>query len=124
LGDPVEGWAVWAGRELMVDKPEQQPPDREEAKTPDFKWVGYENLLIQFSNAFAANFVQNEFVITFGTFTPLILSRPLTPEEIGEIKTLDIHCFCRIGLTADRVVELIGVLQQALKQYTEAEIKN
>ena len=72
-----------------------------------------------FSNHFLAQHQPNEFVLTFGQVTgPPVVG---TPEQIREqardLGRVPIQTVARTGLTRDRVVELIGILEATLKEH-------
>jgi hypothetical protein len=83
------------------------------------QWQEFEDTPIFFSNHFLIQHQPNEFVLTLGQVTgPPVLG---TPEQIRAQATtlghVPIHTLARAGLTRDRMVELIGVLQAALEEH-------
>jgi hypothetical protein len=83
------------------------------------QWVDFEETPIVFSNHFLAQHQLDEFVLTFGQVTgPPVVG---TPEQMRE-QTLDfdhvpIQTVARAGLTRHRMVELIELLQAALREH-------
>lgn len=88
-------------------------------------WVGVDEAPITLVNQFLGQFQQDEFILTFGQFAPPALLG--TPEERLEearsISFVSIKVLARFGLTRARVEELIGVLEQTLKNYDETQTK-
>jgi hypothetical protein len=83
------------------------------------EWIDFEETPILFANHFLIQHQPNEFVITAGQTTgPPVVG---TPEQIREqargFSRVEIHTLARIGLTRDRLVELIGLLQATLQEH-------
>jgi hypothetical protein len=83
------------------------------------QWIDFDQTPILFSNHFLAQHQPNEFVLTFGQVTvPPVVG---TPEQIREqargLTRVPIQTLCRAGLTRDRLVELIGILQATLEEH-------
>lgn len=100
----------------------------EENKTPGTvqirgQWVGVEDAVALVSNAFAVQCVKGEFFLTFGVMTPPIIAGPLTQEDADKL-TMQVKPVARIGMSAERVIELIGLLQGQLRAYTQTELKS
>jgi hypothetical protein len=87
------------------------------------EWSGAEDLAVLFSNVFAVQCIKSEFVITFGVATPPIVNGTLTQEEANQL-VMKLKPVVRIGVTPERMVELIGVLQNQLRAYTHTEFKS
>ena len=87
--------------------------------TLEGKWVDVDKVPVYFTNAFAAQHTQNEFILTFGAASAPIITRPLTIAEIQEMGFIPIRASVRLGLTPDRLLELIAVLQAELKRYND-----
>ena len=85
--------------------------------------MGVEDIAALFSNVFAIVVVRSEFVLTFGIATPPIMQGPLTQDEDNEI-VMKLKPVVRIGMSPQRVVELIGLLQSQLRAYTQMEVEN
>jgi hypothetical protein len=102
--------------------------DSEEPKHPDMvqiraEWVGADDLAVIFSNVFAVQNIKSEFVLTFGVGVPPIVTGPLTQEQANQI-TMKLKPVVRIGITPERLVELIGALQSQLRAYSQMELKS
>lgn len=65
--------------------------------------------------------IDNEFVLNFGYMTPPVLLRPPTQEELASIDHIPIKTIVRLGMTPDRMLELIMMLQEIYREY-QAEI--
>ena len=83
------------------------------------QWTEFEDTPIFFANHFLVQHHPNEFVLTLGQVTgPPVVG---TPEQVRaqarDIGHVPIHTLARTGLTRDRVVELIGVLQATLDEH-------
>lgn len=65
--------------------------------------------------------IANEFVLNFGYMTPPALLRPPTQEELASIDHIPIKTIVRLGMTPDRMLELIMMLQESYREY-QAEI--
>ncbi len=83
------------------------------------QWVDFEETPILFSNHFLAQHQPNEFILTFGQVTgPPVVG---TPEQIREqargFSHVPIQTVTRAGLTRDRMVELIELLQATLREH-------
>ena len=82
------------------------------------QWIEFERRR-SLSNQFLAQHQPNEFVLTFGQVTgPTVVG---TPEQIREqargLSRVPIQTLSRTGLTRDRLVGLIGILQPALEEH-------
>lgn len=88
-------------------------------KTVELKWVGIEDMPIYFCNQFAIQHVQNEFVLTLGSTTGPFILRPLTKEEADALTSVAVKPVIRIGMTPDRLMELIGILEVNLRKYQQ-----
>lgn len=83
------------------------------------QWTDFEETPILFSNHFLAQHQPNEFILTFGQVTgPPVVG---TPEQIRVqsrgLSHVPIQTVARTGLTRDRLVELIEVLQATLREH-------
>ena len=81
--------------------------------------TGLEDVPILFSNQFYGQFHQTEFIITFCQIQPPLLVG--TQEEVRQqaehISAVPARVVARIGLTTQRMTELIRVLQENLQNY-------
>jgi hypothetical protein len=81
------------------------------------RWVENVDTPIHFSNAFAVSPVSNEFILTFGCAIPPVVTPDMTPAEVAKLK-MPIKPLVRIGMTPERVIELIQLLQAQLNAYS------
>jgi hypothetical protein len=72
-------------------------------------------------NVFAIQQTPHEFVITLGYASMPIFPTDPTPEQIAELKQIPAKVISRISLSPGRMVELMQVVQQALKQFQDAQ---
>jgi hypothetical protein len=86
-------------------------------KNVPLKWSGIEEEPIYFCNAFLLQNIQNEFVLTLGYANPPTFLNPPTQTEIDAIDSVDARPVMRVGLTPDRLIELIGILEINLRNY-------
>jgi hypothetical protein len=82
------------------------------------EWIDFDDLPILLANHFLVQHQRNEFVLTLGQVTgpPLVG----TPDEIRQhaaTTRVPIHTLARVGLTRERLVELIAVLQATLDEH-------
>jgi hypothetical protein len=87
-------------------------------------WVGVEEVPTQTSNQFLGQFTgPDEFILTFGHLVPPALLG--TPEErleqARQLSYIPIRVISRVGLTRSRVEELVGVLQETLRNFDRRE---
>ena len=83
------------------------------------QWIDFEETPILFSNYFLAQHQPNEFILSFGQVTgPPVVG---TPDQIRDqargLSHVPIQTVARTGLTRDRLVELIGILQETLRDH-------
>ena len=83
------------------------------------QWTDFEETPILFSNHFLVQHQLNEFILSFGQVTgPPVVG---TPDQIRDqargISHVPIQTVARTGLTRDRLVELIGILQETLREH-------
>jgi hypothetical protein len=88
----------------------------QEDRTVPAKWTEVENVPIQFTNQMLIQHVQNEFILTFGYATPPALLNP-TQEEMEAIEFIPVMPIVRLGMTPQRLLELINVLQTNYRTY-------
>lgn len=87
-------------------------------------WVGAEDLPVQFLNQFIGVVQPNEIFLMLGSLMP----PPIMGETVEERKAqaervpfVPIKPIVRLGLTPERLKELIGVLQQTMDNYEEQQ---
>lgn len=75
--------------------------------------TGAEEVPIVFANVGIVQHQQNEFVLTFAQYSPpLALGSPDDQrEQVRAMPFLPVKVVARIGMAADRMAELIGVMQ-------------
>ena len=83
------------------------------------QWIDFEETPILFSNHFLAQHQPNEFVLTFGQVTgpPVVGTPEQTREQARGVSRVPIQTVARTGLTRDRLVELIEILQVTLREH-------
>ena len=83
------------------------------------EWVDFEDTAILFANHFLVQHQPNEFVISVGQLSGVPVAG--TPEQVRdqarEFHRVPIATLARLGLTRDRVIELIGLLEATLKEH-------
>ena len=82
-------------------------------------WVGLESEPIHFSNQALIQHHQNEFVLSFGHATSPPFLEPPTQAEVDSMGPIPIIPIVRLGMTPDRVLELIAALQMNYRGYQE-----
>ena len=84
--------------------------------------TGLDDVPILFSNQFYIQFHQTEFILTFCQIQPPLLLG--TPEEVAvqaeRITSVPARVVARIGLTPQRMTELVRILQENLQKYETA----
>ncbi len=75
--------------------------------------VGAEDVPIMFSNLVVAQHEQREFILTFAQYTPpFAFGRPdEAQEQVQRMPYLPVKVVARIGMTPERLMQLIQVLQ-------------
>jgi hypothetical protein len=86
------------------------------------QWMDFHETPILFANHFLVQHQPDEFVLTLGQVTgPPVIG---TPEEIREqargLHHVPIATIARVGLTRQRVTELIALLQSSLEEHDRA----
>lgn len=82
------------------------------------KWVEVENSPIHFTNQMLVQHIDNEFVLTFGYMTPPAFLSPPSEEDLEAIDySIPIKPIVRVGMTPDRMLELIKALQENYRNY-------
>ena len=81
--------------------------------------VGADDVPIVLANQFIIQHQQQEFIITFGQVAPPYLfgTDEERREQAKNLSYVPIKIVGRFGLTRDRMVELIGVLQENLATF-------
>jgi hypothetical protein len=82
------------------------------------KWLEDNSIPIHFCNAFSVSPIKNEFILTFACAIPPVIDQGMKPEDLAKL-TVNVKPLVRIGMTPDRVIELIGLLQSQLKNYSQ-----
>lgn len=95
------------------------PGNEEEFVEVPLVIVGAEDTPIYFANLFVVQHEQKEFIITFGQYSPpLLLGAPEEKQEAARrMPHVPIKVVARVGLTPERMVELIEVLQTNFRKY-------
>ncbi len=98
---------------------EGQPPQAQEVP---LSWIDYDETPILFANQFLAQFQAQEFVIALGQATapPLIGTAEQIERQAREIEFVPVRTLARIGLTRNRLIELIQALQANLDNHDRA----
>ena len=84
-----------------------------------FKWDDLDSMPIMFTNQMLIQHVQNEFVLSFGYMTPPPFLKPPTVDELQAIDHVPVRPIIRLGMTPDRLLELIKLLQANYRGYQE-----
>ena len=81
--------------------------------------VGAEDVPIMFSNVLLSQHLQNEFILTFGQYAPppTLGSPEEQLEQVRNMPYVPVKVVARIGLTPDRLLELIQVLDTNYKAW-------
>ncbi len=94
-------------------------------------WTGLENLPISFVNQFAVQHDArtNEFYLSVGAVSPPLImgsdaDRTATAAKLKERGTIPVHPVARLGLTPERVLELIKALQTNYRTYQEVQARS
>lgn len=82
---------------------------------------GLEDVPILFSNQFYVQHHQTEFIITFCQIQPPLLVGPaeVIRQQAAHITSVPARVVARIGLTVQRMTELVRVLQENLQNYEQ-----
>ena len=83
------------------------------------QWIDFETTPILFANHFLVQYQPNEFVVTFGQVTgpPVVGTPDQVRDETRQLGRVPIRTLARTGLTRDRIVELIALLQTTLREH-------
>jgi hypothetical protein len=81
--------------------------------------VGVEDVPVYFANNFVVQHQQDEFFLTVGQFQPPILlgTAEERRKQLEELGYVPVKVVARLGLTRQRLVELIEVLQENLRKH-------
>ena len=86
-------------------------------------WVGAEDLPVHFVNQFLGLVQPNEIFLMLGSLVPPPIIGETLEERKGQAESVPfvaVKPIARVGMTPDRLKELIGVLQQTLENYERA----
>ena len=97
---------------------EQQPG--QQSYQLRLEWVGLEETPIEFANQMVVQHIQNEFVLSFGHMTPPPFLEPPTKEQVEGIDFVPIKPIVRLGMTPQRLLEVISALQSNYRKYQES----
>jgi hypothetical protein len=83
------------------------------------EWIDFDEVPIAFANHFLVQHQPDEFVLTVGQVTgpPLVGTPEQIREQARNASHVPIHAIARVGLTRQRLVELIGLLQAELEEH-------
>ena len=91
-------------------------------------WSGLEDLPVQFVNRFVVQHdaAANEFYLNVGAVSPPLImgsdvDRIAAAAKLRERGTIPVHPVARLGLTPERVLELIRALQTNYRNYQESQ---
>lgn len=87
-------------------------------------WVGVEELpILQVNQFLGQSDPQGEFFVTLGQMTmpPLLGTPEQQATQIQQIAYVPIKPIARLGFTRQRLEEFIGILQQTLVNYDQAQ---
>jgi len=84
---------------------------------------GAEDVSIHFANQFVIQHQQNEFILTIGQLVPPMLfgTDEERLEQAKKVAYVPVKVVTRLALTRQRIVELIEVLQENLRNYDAAQ---
>ncbi|MEA2251216.1 MAG: hypothetical protein QOG70_1458 [Solirubrobacteraceae bacterium] len=93
-------------------------PTLQDLRLP-LEWIDFDELPILFSNHFLVQHQPNEFVLTLGQVTgpPLVGTPEQIRQQASAASRVPIHTLARVGLTRERVTELIAILQATLEDH-------
>ncbi len=84
-------------------------------------WEGLDDVPVMASNVFLVSQTPHEFILAFGFASPPVFAKQPTPEEIARIKAIPAKPIVRLSMPPGRIVELLGLLQQQLAAYQQAQ---
>lgn len=94
-----------------------------EPKGVPVKWTGIEEFPVYFCNSFLIQGAGNESYLTLGYANPKVFLTPPTQEEVDAITFVEARPVVRIGLSRERLLELIGMLEIHLRN-TDPQSEN
>jgi hypothetical protein len=82
-------------------------------------WVEFDDVPIFFANHFLVQHQPDEFVLTVGQVSgpPLVGTPEQVREQVSQISHVPITTLARVGLTRQRLTELIALLQAELEDH-------
>jgi hypothetical protein len=85
-------------------------------------WIEFDDVPILFANHFLVQHQPDEFVLTLGQVTgpPLVGTPEQVREQVGHIDHVPIATLARVGLTRQRLTELVALLQAELEDHDRA----
>jgi len=86
-------------------------------------YVGAEEVPVLLANVFVSQHEQNEFILTIGQLVPPMLfgTDEERLEQAKKVAYVPVKVVTRLALTRQRIVELIEVLQENLRNYDAAQ---
>jgi len=81
------------------------------------KWPDMANDSIYFCNHFLIQHSNSEFTLTFGHVTPPAILGPVTDEALKDMKDLPVKVITRLGMTPERILQLIQILKKNMDTY-------
>ena len=105
----------------MALRGEEHMPD-EQVELPFF-FIGAEDVPIALSNMQVIQHVQQEFIITFGQFSPPIVfgSPEEQKEQVKSKPYLPVKTVARVAMSPQRLIELIKALQMNYDNWKAAQ---
>src|SRR5215207_8008887 len=84
-------------------------------------YVGFDETLIEFSNAFLVQHQEGEFTLTFAQLVPppVVAGRGTIEEQIKDIPFVGARVTSRVAVTRRRFVELLNAMQENLRLHDE-----
>jgi hypothetical protein len=85
-------------------------------------WVGAEDVPVQFANAFAGVVAPGEIFLNVGSLVPPAIVGRTQEEREAQLRTITyipVKPIARLGLTPDRLDELIRTLQETRTNYQD-----
>ncbi len=86
-------------------------------KLVEMKWVDLDVKPVFFCNQFLIQHHANEFVLTLGTMVPPPLFKAPTEQQAEKLKEVNVNTVVRVGMSPDRMLQLIEILQINFKKY-------
>jgi hypothetical protein len=82
------------------------------------EWLDPNEVTTYYANFCAVIPIKDEFVLTFGVGVPPIIAKPLTPDQVKQLK-FQIKPVVRIGMTPGHLIELLQLIQTQLNLYNQ-----